>query len=132
MIHNSTQKGFATLLVIIILGSIITALVLYITTTGLWSIMGSVNDKNSVQADQIASACAEVAMEAMRENNSFTGSGSQTIGANTCNYTVTSGGGNNRIIQVTGIVGNITRKLLITTSEFNPIVVSSWQNVGDF
>ena len=126
------EKGFSTLLVVIIIGSIVTALIIYTTTTSFWSVMGSINDKNSVQSDQLANACAETALEAMRENNSFTGSGNVTIGNNTCSYIVSNPGGNNRTINVTSTMSGVTRKIQITTNAFNPIVIASWQNIGDF
>lgn len=126
------NNGFSTLLVVIIIGSVVTGLMIYITTTSLWSIKSSIADKNSMQADQIANACAELALEQMRENNSFTASNNATINNSSCNFTVTSGAGNNRTILVTGTVGSITRKIKITTNSFNPITVSSWENIGDF
>jgi hypothetical protein len=126
------QKGFSTLLIVIIIGSIVTGLILYIGTAGLWSVRGSIGDKNSMQADQIANACAELALESMRENNLFTGSSNSSIGASACNYDIINNGGDNRIIQVTGTVGNITRKIKITTDSFNAINIVSWENVGDF
>lgn len=126
------SEGFSTLLVVIIIGTIITGLILYASTAGLWSIQGSIADKISMQSDQMASACAELALEVIRENNSFTGSGSGSIGSNNCNYTVSNTGGSNRQVNVTSVVSGITRKIKIITDSFNPINVVSWQNVGDF
>lgn len=121
------EKGFSTLLVVIILGTMVMGLILYITTTGYWSVRGSVDDKTSMQSEQMVNACAESALEAMRENNAFTGSGSVTINSNTCNYTVTNTGGNNRSISINATIGSITRRLTITTNAFNPLTISSWQ-----
>lgn len=126
------KKGFSTLLVVVILGSIALGLILLIGTTSFWSVTGSIADKNSMQADQIANACAELALEVMRENNGFTGNASSVISNSSCDYTVANSGGNNRIIQVTGTVGSITRKIKIITDSFNPINVLSWENVADF
>lgn len=126
------NKGFSTLIVVIIVGAIVTSLTVYVVSVSIWSLMGSINDKNSMQADQIANACAEIALEAMRENNLFVGTNNATINNSSCNYTVTNNGASNRTILVTGAVGNITRKIKIITNNFNPITVSSWQNVGDF
>ncbi len=126
------QRGFSTLLVVIILGSVATGFILYGSITSLWSVRGSIDNKNSMQAGQLANACAEVALEVMREANSFIGVGSETINGNTCDYEVINNSGDNRIIKVTAIVGGLTRKLQITTDSFNPINVVSWQNVGDF
>jgi hypothetical protein len=123
------HRGFGTLLIVIILGGISLGLALWISTSSLWSIRGSIDDTASAQSKALVNACAEIALEQMRENTSFTGSGNQTIGSNTCSYTVTNTGGNNRSVSVTGAVGTITRKLQITTSAFNPLTIASWQEV---
>lgn len=130
--NNFTRQGFSTLLIVVIIGTIVTGLIIYFGASGLWSVKGSIDDKNSMQADQVASACAELALEALRENNNFTGSGSATILNSNCDYGVTNLGGNNRQIQATGSVNGMVRKIKITTNSFNPITVLSWQNVGDF
>jgi len=123
------QKGFSTLYIVIILGSIALGLALSIATSSLWSVRGSLDSKNSSQARVLSDACAEVALELMRENTSYTGSGSQILGTNTCNYTVTNTGGNTRAVSVTTTIQGLTRKLQITTQSFNPITISSWQEV---
>lgn len=126
------QKGFTALYVVVILGSISLGLVLWLATGSMWALHSAVDGKDSNQAKVLTDACAEVALETMRENTSYTGSGNQTIGGNSCSYTVSSDGGDNRTVQVTGTVGTIVRKLLITTTAFNPLLVSSWQEVADF
>ena len=121
------QKGFGTLYIVIIVGSIVLSLSLWLSTGSFWSIQNGINLKNSQQTRSLVEACAEIALEVMRENNSYTGSNNVSIGTNSCNYTVTNPGGNNRMISITGSVGSVARKLQVTTSSFNPIVVSSWQ-----
>jgi Tfp pilus assembly protein PilV len=127
VLDKKLKKGFSTLLVVIIIGVMVMGLILYISTTSYWSVRQSVDDKVAMQTEQMVNACAESALETMRENNSFTGGNSLTIGSDTCNYTVTNTGGNNRSINITSTIKNITRNLTITTSAFNPLVISSWQ-----
>ena len=121
--------GFSTLLIVIILGSMVLSLTLALSTSSVWSIRGSTNVKNSNQAKALVNACAEVALEAMRENNSYVGTNSVTLSGNTCNYTVTNTGGTARGAVISGTVNNIIRKLNITTSSFNPLIISLWQEV---
>ncbi len=123
------QRGFGTLFIVIVLGSVALGLALWISTSSLWSIRGSTDNKSSVQAKVLVNACAEVALETVRENTSYTGSNSVTIGSDTCNYTVVNTGGNNRTVTVIGSVGTITRKLQISTNAFNPLTIASWQEV---
>lgn len=121
--------GFSTLLIVILLGSAGLALVLGLSTSSVWSIKSSIDTKNSNQAKALVNACAEVALETIRENNSYTGSSSVALNNNTCNYTVADTGGMTRSVVVSGTVAGIVRKLNITTSAFNPLVISSWQEV---
>ncbi len=128
---GQTSRGFGTLFIVIVLGSVALGLALWIATSSLWSIRGSIDNKSSAQSKSLVNACAEVALEAIRENTSYTGSSSVTIEGNACNYTVTSTGGNNRTVTVFGSVGVITRKLQISTNAFNPLSIASWQEVAD-
>lgn len=123
------NRGFSTLLIVILLGGVALAFTLTLSTSSLWSIRGSIDSKTSNTAKSLASACAEVALEAMRENNSYAGTGEVTLNGNTCSYTVINTGGTMRSISVISAINDITRKLSITTNFFNPLIISSWQEV---
>ena len=128
-LNLKSNRGFGTLLIVIFLGGVALALTLTLSTSSLWSIRGSMDSKTSNIAKSLVNACAEVALEAMRENNSFTGTNSVALNGNTCSYTVTNTGGTTRSVAVSGTVNGITRKLSITTTAFNPIIIGSWQEV---
>lgn len=125
--NNNFHKGFSTLLIVIILGGVALALVLTLATSSVWSMKGSVDSGISNQTKSLVNACAEVALEAMREDNSYTGTAGVTLQGATCSYAVANTGGTTRSVTVSGIVRDITRKILITTSTFNPLVIASWQ-----
>lgn len=127
--NNFMKKGFSTLYVVIILGSFALALSIALATSSLLTVRGSIDVKNGNQAKALVNACAEVVLEMMRENNTYTGSGSVTLEANTCNYTIVNTGGTTRLINLSGIVGGVVRKLEITTSAFNKMKISSWQEI---
>jgi len=122
-----TSRGFSTLLIVILLGGVALALTLTLTTSSLWSIRGSIDSKVSNTAKSLVNACAEVALEAMRENNSYTGTSNVLLNNNTCSYTVSNTGGSTRSVSVSGTINDVTRNLSITTSSFNPLVIASWQ-----
>jgi hypothetical protein len=126
---KKTRRGFSTLFIVIILGGIALSVAFSLSTSSVWSIKGSNDTKNSNKAKSLANACAEVALEVMRENNSYTGNDSVVLDGNTCTYTVTNTGGTTRSLIISGSVGGIVRKINITTSTFNPLVISSWQEV---
>lgn len=131
MINFNKQKnrGFGTLLIVILLGGVALALTLTLSTSSLWSIRGSIDSKSSNITKSLVNACAEIALEAMRENNSYTGTSSVALSGNSCSYTVTNTGGVTRLVTVSGTVSGVTRKFSITTSSFNPLTVASWQEL---
>ncbi len=123
------KKGFSTLFIVIILGSAMLGFVFTLSVSSLWSLKTSSNIKNSNQSKALVNACAEVALEAIRTNTSYVGISDLILSNNICTYNITNTGGNNRLISVSGSAGNIVRKLEITTNSFNPIIISSWQEV---
>lgn len=123
---NSTVGGFATLFIVIILGAVALALIFNLSTSSVWSIKGSTDTKNANVAKALTNACAEVALEALRENHGLTGTASLVLNGNTCEYTVTNTGGDTRQIVASSTYTGIVRKLTINTSTFNPLVISSW------
>lgn len=127
--NNNFHKGFSTLLIVIILGGGALTLVLTLATSSVWSMKGSVDSGVSNQTKSLVNACAEVALETIRENNSYTGTASVTLQGATCTYSVANTGGTTRSVTVSGVVRDITRKILITTSTFNPLVIASWQEI---
>jgi hypothetical protein len=124
---ENLKKGFSTLFIVIILGGIALSVALSLSTSSVWSIKASNDTKDSNKAKSLVNACAEVALEVMRENNSYAGTDNVVLDGNTCTYTVTNTGGTTRGIVIFGTVGGIVRKIDITTSTFNPLVISYWQ-----
>lgn len=121
--------GFSTLFIVIILGAIALSIALSLSTNSVLSIKGSTDTKSSNKTKALVNACAEVALEVMRENNSYTGTNSTTLDGSTCTYTVTNTGGTTRSLVISGSIDGVTRRLNITTGTFNPLVISSWQEV---
>ncbi|MEI7513195.1 MAG: hypothetical protein WCJ74_01060 [bacterium] len=124
-----TKHGFSTLFIVIILGAISLSLVFSLSASSVWSIKGSTDTKNANKAKALVNSCAEVALEVLRENNNYTGTNNVILDGNTCTYTVLNTGGTTRSVAVSGSVSGVTRKLNIITGTFNPLVVSSWQEV---
>lgn len=129
---NVMHRGFGTLLMVIVLGSLTLGLALWVSTSSLWSIRSSIDNQSAAQAKALVNACAEVALELVREDQTYTGTRSVTLGNDTCTATITDTGGSTRRITVSGTVDSVSRKIDITTSSFNPLTVSSWGEVADF
>ena len=124
------QKGFSTLFIVIILGSITLSLALAISTSSLWSIQESLVLKRAVTARSISHACAEIALEVMRQNNNYTGSDSVSLAGHSCDYVVSNLGGSNRNILVTTLINTVENKIEIETDNFNPLNITSWQEIN--
>ena len=128
------QRGYIALIVMLFFvavgGAIATSLILL----GVGASRTSFALDQSYQAKALANACAEEALQKLRESAAFTGSATISLGNGSCTYTVTVAG-QNRVITATGTIGSIIRKIRIRLS-INPITlkftISSWQEVADF
>ncbi|KKT49402.1 MAG: hypothetical protein UW40_C0021G0005 [Parcubacteria group bacterium GW2011_GWF2_44_17] len=116
----------------LVIGAVGLAITISLILLGLGSSRTSFALEQSNQTKALTNACAEEAMQQIRDSMSFTGNGNLSLGQGTCNYTVTSQGGQNRTITALGTVGTIVRKVKIIISKINPtITVTSWQEVAD-
>lgn len=87
----------------------------------------------SYQAKALANACAEEALQQIRESVPFSGTGSLTLGQGSCSYTVVKLTGQNRTLTSNGTVGTIVRKVSISLDKITPSInITSWQEVADF
>jgi hypothetical protein len=123
------QKGFSTLFIVIILGSAALSLAIAFSTSSMWSVQSSRLTKQSSQARFLTYACGEVALEKLREDVGFLGTEIITLNGDDCEYTITNMGGDTRKILVTSVVKSVTQKLEINTDSFNPLNVTSWQEI---
>ena len=89
--------------------------------------------EQSNQAKALSNACLEEALQQIQDSIPFTGSGSLSVGQGTCEFTVTSTGGQNRQITSTSTVGTVVRKVKVMIDKITPdINITSWQEVADF
>lgn len=131
--HSGNNGGYILLLSVLILGAVALAAAVSILLLGLGSERTSFALEQSNQAKALANACAEEALQQIRDSTPYTGSGNLTLGQGTCAYAVTSQGGQNRTIIASGTVGTVIRKVKVIINNINPaITVTSWQEVADF
>ena len=126
------RKGYITLLSVLIISAVATAIAVSLILLGLGSSRSSFSIFQSNQAKAVANACAETALQTIRDNTAFTGGGNLTIDQGSCSYNVSNTGGDSRLIDVIAQVGTVFRKVKITIDTINPqINISSWQEVAD-
>lgn len=131
--YNQQQKGFIILISVLVVGAVGVAITLSIILLGVGSSRTSFAMEQSNQSKALANACAEEALQQIRDSTPFTGTGNLTLGQGTCSYTVTSQGGQNRTITASGMVGTVIRKVKIIINKINPtITATSWQEVADW
>jgi len=130
---GNLSQGFITLISVLIVGTVGLAITVSLLLLGSASARTSFAYQQSHQAKALTNACAEEALQQIRDATLFTGTGNLTFGRGTCYYTVTNQGFQNRTIIASGTVGSVVRKVNLTVAGIVPsIVVSSWQEVADF
>lgn len=127
------KSGYITLLSVLIASAVITAIAITLLLSGVNASRQTQTLETSRRANSFAKACAEEALEQVRDSSSFSGSGGLTFGGGTCSYSVVNTGGDSRLVQTTGISASVVRRIKITIDAINPrINVASWQEVTDF
>ena len=128
------KSAFATLFSVIIMGMISLSLVASMLLISIDS--GKVDEaqRSGTSALALAHACAEIALNKLKLDNTYTGNEIVTLGSNTCQILTISGNGNtNRVIQTSGTVGSgtagtYTLKLEVSVTTVNPTtVINYWQ-----
>lgn len=129
-IKQRAEEGYIALIAVLIIGAASTAIALTLLIGGTDNQKAALVLQQSVQARALAMACAEDVLETLHETPAYTGTNSITLGQGNCTYTVTSGGGNARVIDTTGTVNGVVRKIKIyATITSSSISITSWQEV---
>ena len=128
------KSGFIALLAVLFLAAIGTGAGISLLILGLTSSQSSFSFESSFRARMLANACAEEALERLRESIYYTGNEVINFSLGSCQIMTISGTGNlNRTVQTTGSFGTVVRKVKVITTRIHPqILVTSWQEVADF
>jgi hypothetical protein len=127
------EGGYAALISVLVVGAVGVAICVSLLLLGLGSSRTSFANEQSNQAKGLANACAEEALQQIRESTSYTGSDDLTLGYGTCSYTVIDQGGQSRSITALGTVGDVVRRVQVSINAIEPLVtVTSWQEVAGF
>lgn len=124
------QSGYITLLTTLFIVVISGAIAIGVLWTAVGNTKTGLTITQSYQAKALVDACAEEALQKVREQANFSGSATISLGNGSCKYTVTRHG-NNRTVTASGTVGTIVRKLYITATRTANTSIDSWQEVSD-
>jgi len=126
-----SNDGYIALFTVIIVGAATMAIALTLLLTGTDVQRSALITQQSIQARQLANACAEEALQIIHDNTAYTGTGTLTFETGTCSYTVSSTGTSTRAVTATGTVSSTVRKVTANvTIGASSISVSSWQETS--
>lgn len=127
------EGGYIALLSVLIVGAISISTTMTMLVSGVKMTQSALADQQSMQALGYADACAEEALQQIRESTSFNGSGSLSFPLGSCSYTVTRDGGQNRTIEAEGTVDAVIRRVLVEVNQINPTIeITQWREVANF
>ncbi|HLD81819.1 MAG TPA: hypothetical protein VJA22_01260 [Patescibacteria group bacterium] len=132
-LHSDINHGFVTLLAVLVLGAVGLSIATSLLLVGIGADRSSLVREQGKEADALATACAEEALERIRKNPGDISAVNITLGDGTCTATIIHTGGETRTINATGMVDTVKTRIQITVDAItNNISITSWQNVGDF
>ncbi|OGC44526.1 hypothetical protein A2V54_02015 [candidate division WWE3 bacterium RBG_19FT_COMBO_53_11] len=130
---NWKKNGYVMLVSVLVIGAIGVAVGVSLILLGLSASRTSFSLEQSNQTKALANACAEKALQQIKDLPSFSGTNNLALGQGNCTYTVIAGSGENRTIEASGNVDTIIRRVKITIDQINPTInIISWQEVSEF
>ena len=124
------EQGYVALIAVLIVGAVSLAVGTALLISGADSQRYTLTVQRSVQARNLANACAEEALQQIHDNTAYTGTANVNLGQGSCSYTVTNPGGATRNIVISATVGNVFRKNQVSaTIGSSSISITSWQEV---
>lgn len=122
--------GYIGLISVLIVAAVAVTVATTVIGLGMANSRSSFATVQSARAKGLANACAETALQKIRDFLPYSGNGTLTMGQGSCNYTVTKGVGQNRTIVAAGFVGTVVRRVSIGVTQINPVItIGSWQEV---
>lgn len=127
------NDGYVVLLTVLSIGAVAVAIATTLLMFGVDAAKNALTEDHGKQARGMADACAEEALEQIREASTFTGYNTLMLGTNVCSYNVTNLGGQNREVRASSTVSTTVRRVKITLDRVRPTLnVTSWQEVINF
>ena len=130
--RGKKRNGFILLVTVLVLGAAGLAVAISLLFLGLGMSRSSSSLESAELAKSMANACAEEGLNNLQADIGYTGSGSVTIGANSCSFTVSNTGGTTRLVAASATVRTSTRKVNVSVSALSPkVTVSQWAEVAN-
>lgn len=132
MYKITKNNGYVILLTVLVVGAVAVTAAAALLIVGVDSAKNANLKVSSHSAGLLADACAEEALEVIRESLSFSGYGSLGLGESGCSYFITKLSGQNRTIVASSTVGGAARAVRIKIDRMFPIIsIVSWQETAN-
>lgn len=128
---NKQINAFATLFSVIIMMLISSVVVAGILMSSNVGIQDNSLYRSAVEARALADSCANVAVNKLKLDNTYTGNETITIGTAQCQVlTITGTGNSNRVLRTSATVKTVTRKIEVSITTIDPTVISYWRDTA--
>lgn len=116
---------FSVLILIIISGFVITG-ILVSSASG---VQNNAVYRDGIEARALADSCANVAIDNLKDDNTYPGNESITIASKQCQVLAIAGSGNNnRVVRGQATVNGVTKKIEVSISELVPnTIINYWE-----
>lgn len=126
--YNSSRGGYVAMLTVIILSTVIILLTISMQTSTRNVLSSADVMRDYFQSRYAVDACAEVALQYVRDTDSTSGTGSETINNASCSYTIVSAGSESFGLNVTAEKNNTYYEVDITADALFPAInLTSWE-----
>lgn len=133
LVLETKKKGFATLLSVLILMIISGFVITGMLVSSASGVQNNAVYRDGIEAMALADSCANVAVDNLKLDDTYTGSEIINIGLQQCEILAISGSGNNnRIVRTKAEVNGVVRKYEINISELVPNTIINYWEERDF
>lgn len=130
MINIRQKNGYVILLTVLMVGAVAVTAASALLLLAVDSSKNSALSVDSRVARLLADACAEEALEIVRESSVSSGYGSLSLGEGSCGYFITKLGGQKRSILASSTIAEATRSVVIGLDRIFPAIrVTYWREV---
>ena len=130
---HKPQSGYVLLLSTLVVGAVGTAIATSILMLSVGNNLNSLAAEQSAQALANATACMEDTLEQLRLDDTYVGDTTINFEQGSCTIEPVVVSGGFHVIQVTGTVNTIVRKLEVEVDDIGPpTVIESWRDVDTF
>jgi hypothetical protein len=132
-LSNNEKKGAITIVTVLLLAGILSIVSIQVLLLGNDVLFADKTLQDSIRAKSASIACAEIALNNLKIDNSYTGNETIVLTDSECTIGSISGTGNtDRILRTSGTSNNVSRKIEIDIAVLNPTTDLNYWNETDY